>query len=193
MSDETTQPESQAPAVEGSPAATPAFDVEKIKSELVAALDEKMNERIAGIQSSYQAQINERDQKIRQLELNSMSEDERENAAEQEGEAYVAELERKVQLAEIGKKYPAVAQHFERLLAIQDGEKQAEYLASLLQPQAPQPEPEQQVPDVDPNNPAPTSSASTGQRLPDGTPLTPEFAEQFLKSLGNVPVAQWDR
>ena len=78
MSDETTQPESQAPAVETPPAATPVFDVAKIKSELVAALDVKMNERIAGIQSSYQAQINERDQTIRDLKLAAMSADERE-------------------------------------------------------------------------------------------------------------------
>jgi len=192
VSDETTQPESQAPAVEGSPAATPAFDVAKIKSELVAALDVKMNERIAGIQSSYQAQINERDQTIRDLKLAAMSADERESVTEQEGEAYVADLERKVRLAEIGKKYPAIAEQFEKLMNFSEGDQQAEYLASLLQPKAPEPEPEQQVPSVDPNNPAPTASRLTGDRLPDGTPMTAEFAEQFLKSLGDQPISRWE-
>jgi hypothetical protein len=170
----------------------PAFDVAKIKSELVAAIDTKMNERIAGIQSSFQSQINERDQTIRELKLASLSEDERETVAEQEGEEYVAELERKVQLAELAEKYPDVVPHFKKLLASKTPEEQAEYLNSLLHPQAPEPEPEQQVPDVDPNNPAPTASASTGQRLPDGTPLTPEFAEQFLKSLGDTPISRWE-
>lgn len=192
MSDETTQPEDQAPAIEGSPAATPEFDVAKIKSELVAALDAKMNERIAGLQSSYQEQINERDRKIRELELSSMSEDEQEDLAEQEGEAYVAELETKVRLAELAEKYPTVIPHFRKMLEAQTPEEQAEYLASLLQPKAPEPEPEQQVPDVDPNNPATSASSSTGYRMPDGTPLTPEFAEQFLKSLGDQPISRWE-
>lgn len=192
MSDETTQPESQAPAEETSPAAAPAFDVEKIKSELVAALDTKMNERIAGIQSTYQSQINERDQEIRELKLATLSEDEREEVAEQEGEEYVAALEQQVRLAELAEKYPDVIPHFKKLLMSQTDEEQAEYLNSLLHPQATQPEPEQQVPEVDPNNPAPTSSPLTGYRMPDGTPLTPEFAEQFLKSLGDAPISRWE-
>jgi len=192
VSDETTQPESQAPAAETPPATAPAFDVEKIKSDLVAALDVKMSERIAGIQSSFQTQINERDQTIRELKLASLSEDEREEVAEQEGEEYVAELERQVKLAELAEKYPKIVPHFKKLLASQTPEEQAEYLNSLLYPQAPEPEAEQQVPDVDPNNPAPTSSPLTGYRMPDGTPLTPEFAEQFLKSLGDAPISRWE-
>lgn len=193
MSDETTQPESQVPAVETPPAAAPVFDVAKIKSELVAALDVKMNERIAGIQSAFQTQVNERDQTIRELKLAAMSADERETVTEKEGEAYVADLERRVKFAEIGKKYPpATMEAFEKLLKSSTEEEQVALFASLLQPKAPEPEPEQQVPDVDPNNPAPTASPLTGYRMPDGTPLTPEFAEQFLKSLGDQPIARWE-
>jgi hypothetical protein len=190
VSDDPTNPESDAPA--NTPAPAPTIDVEAIKSELTAAFTTTLNERIAGVQSGFQKQLNEKDAEIRRLRLGSMSDSERAKAEDDEAEAYVAELERKATILEITRKFPKVADAFEKLMGAESPEKQAELLLSFIEPAAPAPTPEQEaedeVPDVLPNNPAPKGGTQTGDRLPDGTPVTEESAMAFLKALGDTPI-----
>lgn len=195
MSDTDTPAESTAPAEETPPAtAAPAFDVEAIKSELTASFEAKLNERIAGIQRSYQQQLNEKDAELREARLASMSDSEKARFEEDEGKAYLDSLERRVAIAEIGRKFPDIADSFEKLMGAETPEAQAEILQALRQaavtaaPAAPAPEAGDEVPPVDPNNPAPPVGTPTQGRLPDGTPLTEEAAFAFLKALGDTPI-----
>lgn len=192
MSDPTTSTEEVAPAPTA-PAVAPAFDVEAFKSELTSTFETKLNERIAGVQSSYQTQLNEKDRELHELRLGSMSDSERAEAEESEAEAYIEQLERRATLAEIGQKYPGISEAFKKLIGAESPEQQAEILLALTQasqaPVAPAPEASELVPSVDPNNPAPTSGTPTGDRLPDGTPVTEESAIAFLTALGDTPIS----
>lgn len=192
MSDPEAPTEVIAPATETPPAPAPVIDVEAIKSELTSSFDAKLNERIAGIQSSYQRQLNEKEEEIRTLKLGAMSDSERARFEEDEGKNYVADLEKRVVVGEIARKFPQIADAFEKLLGAESPEKQAEILLALTQPAAPAtpaaPEPAENVPAVDPNNPAPTGGTATEARLPDGTPITEESAIAFLTALGDTPI-----
>lgn len=193
MSDTDTLVETEAPAATP-PAPTPAFDVEAFKSELSESFTKTLNERIAGVQSSYQKQLNEKDDELRELRMGSMSDSERAHFEEEEQAEYVEALERRAVLAEIGQKYPSIAEAFNALIRAESPEEQAEILMKLVTPAAPAaapvptPEPSDEVPAVDPNNPAPQGGTATENRLPDGTPVTEESAEAFLKALGNTPI-----
>lgn len=183
-----------APASE-TPAPT-AFDPEAFKSSLVTELtaqwESKMNERISGIQSSYQAQLNEKDEQLRQLQLASLSEVEQEQLLEQEAADYVEQMERELWLAkDASTKYPNAAAHIQKLFETGgDVAAYAEYLESVFRPApAPEPEPAETVPDVDPNSPAPAQPTGATV-LPDGRVMTRELADQLLKSFGDTPIAQ---
>lgn len=188
---EPENPTAEAPA-QTAPA-TPAFDPEAFKASLLAEWEAKTNERISGVQSSFQKLLNEREEEIRQLKTASMSEDEREQLAEQEAAEYVEQLERQVWLAnEASKKYPKAAAHIQKLFeAGGDVAAYAEYLESVLNPApaTPEPDPAEQVPDVDPNNPPRTTSAGAFV-LPNGQVLTEELARQTLAAFGDMPVSQ---
>lgn len=193
MSDTDTLAETLEAPAETPPTPVPAFDVEAFKSELTATFESKLNERIAGVQSSYQKQLNEKDAELRELRVGTMSDSERARFEDQEAEEYIEQLERRATLAEIGRKYPDIAEAFEKLLGAESPEAQAEILLALVKPATltpgtPESEPAELVPAVDPNNPAPQGGTATELRLPDGTPVTEESAEAFLKALGNTPI-----
>lgn len=182
---EGQQPEAPAsPETPATPAA-PAFDPEAF----LARIDEKMNERVSGLQSVFDRKLNEYGSMIEELKTATLSEEEREQLSEQKASEYVEELERKVALAELGQKYSKAAPHIQKLFETQgDVAAFAEYLESTLNPAPATPDPEPEVPDVDPNRPAP-SPAHAGPLMPDGTVLTKELADSVLASFGDTPIA----
>lgn len=171
--------------------ATPAFDFEAFKASLVGELDQKVSERISGIQSVFDKKLNElRDTEIRPLKTANLSEEEREQLAEKEAAEYVETLERQVWLAnEASKKYPKAVPLIQKLFEAKgDLPTFAESLESLLSPAPATPEPADEVPEVDPNNPPRVNPAGTFV-LPDGQVMTKELADQILNSFGNTPIA----
>lgn len=182
---ETENPNPEAPA--SSTPATPAFDFEAFK----AGVESKMNERISGLQSVYDRKLADAYAEIEQLKTATLSEDEREQLAEQEANSYIEQLERQVWLStEAAKKYGKAAPHIQKLFESDgDVEAFAAYLESALNP-APEPEPEVEVSDVDPNN-APRSAVVNADSFvgTDGQVYTPELRKQILDSFGDQPFA----
>lgn len=183
------------PELEGQPTeapaqdapAAPAFDPEAFKAELFSQWEAKTNERISGVQSTFQKLLNEREDEIRQLKTATLSEEEREQLAEREAEQYVEDMETRLWLAtEAAQKYPKAAGHIQKLVESKgDVASFAEYLESVLNPPAPEQEPEAQVSDVDPNRPAPKNPGGLIQ-MPDGQgAMTEEMADRILASFGN--------
>jgi len=169
--------------VAGNPAApAQGFDPAALEASLLA----KFDERIAGIQSGYQQQLNERDQRIRELESASLSEEEREELAEKEAEEYVSQLEMRVALQDLSEKFPKAAPHLQKLIQFGSAEEQAQYLESLFAP--PEPEPAEAVPPVDTNNPSPVASNESVLNF-DGQQLTAEARKRILESFGDTPLA----
>lgn len=179
----------QQPEAPASQPAQPAFDPEAFKAEMAKLMDQ----RVAGVQSTLQSQINERDEVIRELKTANLSEDEREQLAEQEAQAYIDNLEFQVWLAnEANKKFSKAAPHIQKLAEL-DGDVTAfaEYLEAALSP-ALEPEPEPVVSDVDPNN-APRTPVAAGPDSyigPDGQVMTPELRKQILAGFGNMSLAE---
>lgn len=161
--------------------ASPTVDLEQVRTELRAEFDA----RIGG----FQTVINKLTEENRQLKTSTLSDEEREQLALKEAEDYIEQLERKVALGELASQYPAeVAKAYQQLLDARDGNEQVQFLASLMQPKAP--EPEAQIADVDRNNPAPTVGQAVA-RLPDGTPMDGATADEWLKRLGPNPVSSY--
>lgn len=189
------QPTAPAPAPETAAPATPAFDPEAFKASLFSEWEAKTNERISGVQSSFQKLLNEKEAELRELKTAAMSEEEREQFAEQEAQKYIEDLEFKVWLAsEANNKYSKAAPHIQKLVEMEgDVAAYAEYLESVLNPApaAAEPEPAETVPDVDPNSPAPAMADPRAVVLPDGRVLTKELADQILQGLGPTPIAQY--
>jgi hypothetical protein len=183
-------PEASAPAApvveQGAPASQAPFDPVAFKAEL----ESSFNQRIAGIQSGYQQQLNERDEQIRQLKTASLSEEEREQLAEQEATAYFEELEVRAAMADVIKDYGVdVANDLQKLFGAESMKDQAAFLASLRNPQAaPTQEPAASVPPVDANNPPPASNSAGS--LIDGQPMTDELRKQILQSFEGQSLAQ---
>lgn len=183
----------QQPEAPASQPAQQAFDPEAFKASLLAEWENKTNERIAGVQSSFQKLLNEREAEIRELKTANLSEDEREQLAEQEAQAYIDNLEFQVWLAnEANKKFSKAAPHIQKLAEL-DGDVTAfaEYLEAALSP-ALEPEPEPVVSDVDPNN-APRTPVAAGPDSyigPDGQVMTPELRKQILAGFGNMSLAE---
>lgn len=184
-----TAPASETPA-------TPAFDPEAFKAQLLAEWEAKTNERISGVQSSFQKALNEKDAEIRELKTASLSEDEREQLADQEAQQEIEELRYKAWLYEdAAKRFPNAVPHIQKLFETKgDLPAFAEYLESALHPTpaTPEPEPAETVPDVDPNN-APRSAVAAGADSfvgEDGQVYTPELRQQILASLGNRSLAE---
>jgi hypothetical protein len=120
----------------------------------------------------------------RVLKTASLSEEEREQQAEEEAASYVEDLERRAVLGEIAQKFPKAAPHFQKLFEFGSAEEQAAYLESLLTPTPP--EPSDAVPPVDPNNPPTQPVASTGGVYVDpntGEAYTKEMRRQILSGL----------
>lgn len=187
-------PSVTAPATpEGAAPATPAFDFEAFKASLATEFEQKMSERISGLQSVYDKKLNERDEQIRQLKTATLSEEEREQLAEKEATEYVEKMERELWLArEASQKFPKAAPLLQKLFeANGDVESFAQSLEAVLNPAPVTPEPEEEVSEVDPNNPPRTPVAGANDFIgPDGQVYTPELRRQILESLSGTTLAQ---
>jgi len=180
--------ESAAPEASASAPAPQSPDFEKIKAEILAAATAEMDARVGG----FQTVINRLTEENRQLKTAGLSEDEREQLAQDEKDQRIVELERQVALNEVVQKYPDVAEVYQKLLNAKSEEEQAKILLEMVKPAAPA-EPDAEPPsDVDKNNPAQTTGEIIG-RLPDGTPLTGDTAWEYLKRLGPTPMGEQTR
>lgn len=190
MTDETeTQPQGSAPAAteaapaaEAQPATTAPVDVESIVS---ARLSEWEKDRIAPLQRL----ISERDDKIKELKTASMSEEDRAQLeiTEQERERRQFETER--WLFKKAKENPKAADFIEKFIGLEDPDEQFALAASVFAIATPEtpvpaaPEASEQVPDIDPNNPA-RAGVPVGTPIgPEGQVLDKEFRAKYLKSL----------
>lgn len=184
-----TQPDAPAPQAP----ATPAIDVEAIKAELMAQFDAKLNERVSGIQSVYQKQLNERDEQIRQFQAASMSEEELEQLAIQEQEERVAALEAENWLLQQSQKSPKAAELFKQVLDFEDPNEQFAFFEQLAErltteaPKTPSEEPKVQVPDSDPNNPATFYSQGGDVLNLNGKTYTNDQIDDMLKNMASWP------
>lgn len=188
MSDTTEAPAiptQETPAAE-SPAPA-AFDPTAFEKRIA----DLMEERVKG----FQRIISERDTKLadleRQLKTASMSEEERAQLVASEEKERLEQLALENQLLRLGQQYPTEVAIVQKMLA---GESVEDYVAALHEAmkvtKAPEKEPEQDVSDVDRNNPPATPvTASAGQdmvSLPDGRALTREAALEILKAASTL-------
>ena len=155
-----------------------------------AALEAKFASLIEERVKGFQRIVQERDDRLaeleRQLKTASMSEEEREQLAVKERDEEREQLALENQLLKLGQQYPNEVAIVQKMLA---GKDVSDYVAALheaLKPAIPAtPEPEQQVSDVDRNNPPATpTSAPAGAdmiQLPDGQFITREAGLEILK------------
>ncbi len=183
MADPTTPAtEEQAPPAQDAPVTT-AFDPKELEARFTALIEDRVK--------GFQRVIGEKDQTIaslqRELKTTSMSEEEREQLAAKERDEEREQLALENQLLKLGQQYPNEVAIVQKMLA---GESVTDYVAALheaLKPATPAtPEPEQEVSDVDRNNPAATpTSAPAGAdmiRLRDGNMITREAGIEILKN-----------
>lgn len=184
--DPTQTPEgTPAPAA---PAPAPAVDVEAIKAELAAQFNTQMEDRIKG----FQRMLNERDEQLRQLQAASLSEEEQEQLAIQEQEQRAQALEAENWLLRKAQENAEAAKLFKEVIEIEDPEEQFGYFAALAQrlsaPAPEAPEPEVQVPDSDPNNPATFYGTPGAEVLTlGGKTYTPSQIDEMLKGMTSWP------
>ena len=161
---------------------TPAFDPKELEARFTALIEERVK--------GFQRMVSEKDQTIadlqRELKTTSMSEEEREQLAAKERDEEREQLALENQLLKLGQQYPNEVAIVQKMLAGQSVEDYVAALHEAMKPATPAtPEPEQQVSDVDRNNPPATpTSASAGAdmiRLPDGQMITREAGLEILK------------
>lgn len=184
--------------IEGQPAATPtpeapaqpapvAQSAPQVDPAIAAFFEAKMSERISGLQSGYQKQINDlaaaKAELENQLKIASMSEEEREQQAEADAEAYLDSLESYRNIGILREQYPG--QKGDLLAQIYQASSPDEIAAVLDSLLTPAPDASSQVPPVDPNNPPATSPAvATGSMLmADGQVYTKEMRQKILSDL----------
>lgn len=161
---------------------TPAIDPAALEARFTVLMDERVK--------GFQRIVQERDDRLveleRQLKTASMSEEEREQLTAKEENEKMEQLALENQLLKLGQEYPNEVAIVQKMLA---GESVSDYVAALheaLKPaNAETSEPEQNVSDVDRNNPPVTPiSAPAGAdmiRLPDGQLITREAGLEILK------------
>lgn len=184
MSDTTDAPATSAqvtPAPEAP--ATPAFDPKAFETQITSLIEDRVK--------GFQRMVSDKDQTIadlqRQLKTASMSEEEREQLVAQERSDREEQLALENELLKLGQQYPTEVGIVQKMLA---GQSVTDYVAALheaLKPATPPtPEPEQEVSDVDRNNPpaTPLTSGSTADMitLPDGRVITREQGIELLKA-----------
>jgi len=179
---EPTTPATPEQAPPADPPVTPAFDPKELETRFASLVEERVK--------GFQRIVQERDDRLaeleRQLKTASMSEEEREQLAVKEKDEEREQLALENQLLKLGQQYPNEVAIVQKMLA---GESVTDYVAALheaLKPATPAtPEPEQEVSDVDRNNPPATpTSAPAGAdmiRLPDGQMITREAGLEILK------------
>ena len=185
MTDETnTQPQgvpapvaTQEPvAPEAQPASPAPVDVESMVASKLTEWEEK---RIKPLQR----EISERDEMIRQLKTASMSEDERAQLQIEEQERERQEFETQRWLFQKAQENPQVAGLLEKFIGLEDPDEQFALLVKAFTPATPaatpaEPDESGQVPDIDPNNPAPKSPLG---QLPTGDAMTREMRQRILQ------------
>jgi len=182
MAEPTTPatPEQAPPAQD--PPVTPAFDPKELETRFASLVEERVK--------GFQRIVQERDDRLaeleRQLKTASMSEEEREQLAAKEKDEEREQLALENQLLKLGQQYPKEVAIVQKMLA---GESVTDYVAALHEALKPaneaSKEPEQEVSDVDRNNPPATpTSAPAGAdmiRLPNGELITREAGMEILK------------
>lgn len=178
-------PAPETPASE-TPAPVASPDIEKLRADLSAEFEKKMQDRVTG----FQRLLSEREQELRELKTAGLSEEEREQLARQESEDRVAALERENELLKLSRVYPEEAPLFEQLLAAPTAKDQLEFLRKLKAdlkaastPAAPANEAEEpDIPDVISTNPM--RPPEQGVLLPNGTLMTEDLADRLLGAAG---------
>ncbi len=176
MSDTT-----DAPAATEPPAST-AFDPTAFEARITSLMDERVK--------GFQRAISEKDQTIadlqRQLKTASMSEEEREQLAVQERQEADEALRLENALLKLGQQgYAREVEIVQKMLQGDSVEAYVTALREAFEAVQPSKEPEQEVSDVDRNNPpAMPVAASAGAdmiTLPDGSVITREQGLALLK------------
>ena len=182
MSDTTENaPATQAAPATDAPASTPAFDPAAFETKIASLIEERVK--------GFQRIVSEKDQSIadlqRQLKTASMSEEEREQLAVKEEQDRIEALALENELLKLGQQYPTEVGIVQKMLA---GQSVQDYVAALheaLASKAPEKEPEQEVSDVDRNNPPATpvtrSAGADMISLPDGSFITVAQGEEILR------------
>lgn len=186
MTDETTQP-----TTTETPAAQPPVAAPAVTPAISPDIEALLNERIAGVQRTFQTQLNERDAIINQLKTATLSEDERAQLEQDDRDSELESLRTQIWLSEKAKEHPKAAEVYQKLLSVEDPEAAllllGQYLASQTPAPVAPPEPETLVPDVDPNNPSRNPTTDQSFVMPDGTVLTDEIADSILKGMDRWP------
>jgi len=188
VTDSQTLPDGQ-PASQEAPA-TPPVDIEAIKQELRADFEAKEQERVSG----FQRLLNERDEEIARMKLESLPENERERVEIEQTEHYYSSIEQENWLfrkQSQGTEAQEAAQILHQFMNASDRDAQFDILVQAVKnyKSAGQPVVEENsvtTPPVDKNNPAPQVSGPV-TLAPDGTPIDAAFAEGFLRSLKEWP------
>jgi hypothetical protein len=165
---------------------TTAADIEKIKTDLASAYEE----RIKG----FQKLVSQRDESLaaltadlEELKVASLPEEEREQLVQSKKDREIQELRTKLELRELAEEYGSEMPYFERLLAAGSAKDQLTVMREFAQggrPVAPEivADAPVEVPDVDMNRPL--RGPSEGLRLADGTLMNDALADQILGSVG---------
>lgn len=185
------QPEGGASA---SAPAAPGIDIEAIKAQMRAEMDERVRglQRVVGSKDDLISALRSENS---QLKTAGLSEEEREQLEIEQVREENRQLQSRLALEELAAEYGTEVPFFRRLLASDNAEDQLKVMreyAQSRQPKAPDPKgsdpaaDDLDVPDVDLNKgPRRTSSAqgTAAQYLPDGTLMTEELADRLLSSV----------
>lgn len=170
MTDETnTQPQGVPTPVatqetEAQPVSPAPVDVESI---VATKLNEWEESRIKPLQR----EISQRDETIRQLKTASMSEEQREQQRIEDEQREREAFETERWLFQKSRENAEAASALEKFLSLDDPDEQWAVWSAAFAPKTPvdpAPEPSEQVPDIDPNNPAPKvplGQAATGDQM----------------------------
>ena len=183
----------EAPATAPASESTPAPESGK-PEWLTPEVEAWANQRIAGVQSGYQSQVNAAQEQARaaavqaaelerRLNLSQMTEEEREQQALTDADAFVEALEEKARFIDMIDSGMSVEDVM--LLRQAASASTADELLALLKGQSAQPEPAAQVPPTDPNNPpASPPAASEGSFLgSQGQSYSKEMRREILERL----------
>jgi hypothetical protein len=175
-----------APEASASAPAPAAFDIDKFKADLKAELQKDMDGRVGG----FQTVINRLTEENNQLKRAQLPDDERMELDDQDRQDRIADLERQIALMQLAQQYPEIAPAYQQLLDAETPEDQVAILASLRAASQPaSPEAEDQVAEVDRNNPVQTIGEIVG-KLPNGAGLTGDIADEILKRFGKTATSE---
>lgn len=179
--------EPTAPATPPAPAITP--EIEALIAQRVQALSDQ---RISGLQASFDKRFAAQDKELQRVRKQALGEPDEDPAEDSELARENAELKRRIAISEVASRYPKAGAVYQKLVSLDDVDEQVAYLEGLLTPPAPpaapppaqEPDEELDVPDIDPNRPAPTGA---GYAVYDGVRMNDEIAKRILESATSWP------